>query len=119
MRLVKEGSTPGKSLVALEWLRLVAHSDILCSLLEEASSWGDELLKLSKAKCTSNHEMPQRMERQGHYPHLSAFHLSPMSEVGSHEAKGPAHFLQDCGTAHPGLFSWTLLSPPLCREKEF
>lgn len=41
MRLVKEDSILGKSLVALECLRLVAHSDILCSLLEEASSWGD------------------------------------------------------------------------------
>lgn len=93
MRLVKEDSTPEKSLVALEWLRLITHSDILCSLLEETSSWGDELLKLSQAKCAPNHEMPQRMERHGHYPHLSVFHLSPVSEVGSHEAQGPAHFL--------------------------
>lgn len=48
-------------------------------------------MKLNKGKCSSSHELPQEMEWQGGYPHLPVLHLSPMSEVGSREAKGPAH----------------------------
>lgn len=75
----------------LEWLRLDTHSAALCSPLEEASSWGYDLMKLNQGKCSSSRELPQEMEWQGGYPHLPVLRLSPVSEVGSREAKGPAH----------------------------
>lgn len=51
--------------MASGWLRLDTHSAVLWAQPEEAASWGCDLLTLSKAKCSSSHEMSQGMEWQG------------------------------------------------------